>query len=85
VRKKLNGLLSKQRLNNDKAGLGFVSKKNNNNKNKRKAKPAQAKKDPIMGGKSTRDDLAGIANPHYVLFHNYYGDVYAKYVGPNDG
>jgi hypothetical protein len=38
-----------------------------------------------VDSKATRDDLAGIANPHYVLFHDYYGDVYAKYVGPNDG
>ena len=36
-------------------------------------------------GKSTHDDSAGITNPHYVLFRDYYGDVYAKYVGPNDG
>jgi hypothetical protein len=33
-------------------------------------------------GKATRDDHARIANPHYVLFRDYYGDVYAKYVGP---
>jgi hypothetical protein len=38
-----------------------------------------------VSGKATRDDLAGIANPQYVLFPDYYGDVYAKYVGPNDG
>jgi hypothetical protein len=38
-----------------------------------------------VGGKTTRDDLAGIVNPHYILFRDYYGDVYAKYVGPNDG
>ena len=25
------------------------------------------------------------ANPHYVLYCDYYGDVYAKYVGPYDG
>jgi hypothetical protein len=87
--KNFNDLLSSQRSNNDKMGLGFVSKKKKNNKEK-KAKPAQEKKDPIVGGdatrgKATRDDHAGIANPHYVLFHDYYGDVYAKYVGPNDG
>jgi hypothetical protein len=86
--KNLNDLLSKQRVFNDKMGLGFVSKKKKrkNKKNKKKkAKPAQAKKDPLVGGKATRDDLAGIANPHYVLYHDYYGDVYAIYVGPNDG
>jgi hypothetical protein len=38
-----------------------------------------------VGGKATHHDLAGIANPHYVLFRDYYGDVYAKYVGPNNG
>jgi hypothetical protein len=88
--KKLKDLLSSQRSNNDKTGLGFVSKKNKNKNKKKKAKPAQAKNDPIVGGdatrgKATRADLAGIDNPHYVLFHGYYGDVYAKYVGPNDG
>jgi hypothetical protein len=35
-------------------------------------------------GKATHDDHVGISNPHYVLFCNYYGDVYEKYVGPND-
>jgi hypothetical protein len=84
--KNLNDLLSKQKAFNDKMGLGFVSKKKKKKKNKKKkAKPGQAKKDPIMGGKATHDDLAGIAKPHYVLFRDYYGDVYAKYVGPNDG
>jgi hypothetical protein len=82
--KNLNDLLSKQNAFSDKTRLGFVSKKKKKNK-KKKAKPAQAKKDPIVGGKATHDDLAGIANPHYVLFHDYYGDVYAKYIGPNDG
>ena len=56
---------------------------------KNKAKPAQAKT-PIAGGnairgKTTRSDFAGIANPHYILYVDYYGDVYAKYVGPYDG
>jgi hypothetical protein len=65
--KNLNDLLSKQKAFNDKMGLGFVSEKKKKNK-KNKAKPAQAKKDPIVGGKATHDDLARIANPHYVLF-----------------
>jgi hypothetical protein len=85
--KNLNDLLSSQRSNNVKTGLGYISraKKKKHNK-KKKAKPAQAKKDPIMGGdatrgKTTHDDFAGNANPHYVLFNDYYGDVYAKYVG----
>jgi hypothetical protein len=31
------------------------------------------------------NDFAGKYNPHYVLLRDYYGDVYAKYVGPYDG
>ena len=27
----------------------------------------------------------GLDNPHYELFTDYYGDVYARYVGPYDG
>jgi hypothetical protein len=70
-----------------KNGLGYVSKAKKKNNKKKKVKPAQAKKDPIVGGdairgKATRDDHAGIANPHYVLFRDYCDDVYAKYVGP---
>ena len=74
-----------------KEGLGYVAKaKKKKNKNKKKTIPAQAKKNPIVGGEGTRgnttpNDFAGIANPHYVLFRDYYGDVYAKYVGPIDG
>jgi hypothetical protein len=33
----------------------------------------------------THNDFAGKYNPHYVLLRDYYGDVYAKYVGPYDG
>jgi hypothetical protein len=33
----------------------------------------------------THNDFAGKYNPHYVLLRDYYGDVYARYVGPNDG
>jgi hypothetical protein len=91
--KNLNDLLSNQRSHNLKTRLGYVSKakkKKNNNKKKKKAKPTQAKKDPIVGGdatkdKTTHDDHAGIPNPHYVLFRDYYDDVYAKYVRPSDG
>ena len=87
-KKSLDDLLSKQRSNNGKEGLGYVSKAKK--KNKKKAKPAQEKKKVIVGddaskGKVTNDDHAGISNPHYVLFKDYYGDVYAKYVGPYDG
>jgi hypothetical protein len=62
--KNLNDLLSKQKAFNDKMGLGFVSKNKKKSNKKKKAKPAQAKKDPIVGGKATHDDLAGIANHH---------------------
>jgi hypothetical protein len=33
----------------------------------------------------THHDFAGKYNPHYVLLRDYYGDVYAEYVGPYDG
>jgi hypothetical protein len=87
--KNLNDLLSNQRSNNVKTGFGYVSKAKKKNNKKKKAKPAQAKKDPIVGGdatrgKSTHGDFVGITNPHYVLLRDYYGDVYAKYVGPHD-
>ena len=74
-----------------KEGLGYVAKAKKKKKNKKKkTNPAQAKKNTIVGGEATRgnttpNDFAGIANPHYVLFRDYYGDVYAKYVGPYDG
>jgi hypothetical protein len=81
--KNLNDLLSNQRSNNGKEGIGYVSK---TSKNKKKAKPTQAKKKNVVGGNVTRDNtahnnFAGTSNPHYVLFRDYYGDVYAKYVG----
>jgi hypothetical protein len=79
----VNDLLSNQRSNNDKIGLGYVSKAKNKKKNnkKKKTKPTQGKKDQIVSGdatrgKATRDDHTGITNPHYVLFCDYYGDVY---------
>ncbi|KAK1662375.1 hypothetical protein QYE76_050534 [Lolium multiflorum] len=84
----LDDLLSKQRSNNGKEGLGYGAKAKK--ANKQKAKPAQEKKKDITNGeapkgKTINDDDAGNANPHYVLFKDYYGDVYAKYVGPYDG
>ena len=88
--KNLDDLLSNQRSNNGKEGIGFVSKTKKKNNKKKKAKPAQATKKPIVGGdatkgKATRNDFAGTNNPHYVLFRDYYGDVYAQYIGPYDG
>lgn len=74
-----------------KEGLGYVAKAKKKKKNKKKkTNPAQAKKNTIVSGEATRgnttpNDFAGKANPHYVLFRDYYGDVYAKYVGPFDG
>jgi hypothetical protein len=42
-----------------------------------------APKDRVSG--PTHNDFVGKYNPHYVLLRDYYGDVYAKYVGPYDG
>jgi hypothetical protein len=67
-----------------KEGLGYVAKE------KVKAKPAQAKKKEIASVKATRgtltrNDFAGVSNPNYALYVDYYGDVYARYIGPFDG
>jgi hypothetical protein len=41
---------------------------------------------PKVGVSSpTHNDFAGKYNPHYVLLRDYYGDVYAKYVGTYNG
>jgi hypothetical protein len=73
---------------NGREGLGYVPKKKKK-KNKKKGKPAQAKNgnmgDDATRGNTTHNDFAGKTNPHYVLIRDYYGDVYAKYVGPYDG
>ena len=54
-----------------------------------RTKPAQVKTTTVDGnatrGKTTRSDFAGHNNPNYILYTDYYGDVYAKYVGPYDG
>ena len=86
----LDDLLSKQRSNKNKYGLGYdpYAKKNDNKKNE---KPAQAKNKKVIGGDKapksnvTNKDHTGLNNPHYDLFVNYYGDIYARYVGPYDG
>ncbi|KAK1616634.1 hypothetical protein QYE76_022151 [Lolium multiflorum] len=83
----LDDLLSKQSSNNGKEGIGFNAKAKK--VNKKMTKPAQEKKKAITNGdaskgKTINDDNAGLVNPHYVLFKDYYGDVYAKYVGPYD-
>ncbi|KAK1619621.1 hypothetical protein QYE76_025138 [Lolium multiflorum] len=81
----LDDLLSKQRSNNQKYGLGYAPKPYKKN-NYKKEKPAQEKNKKVTNdgkapkGKATSGDRTG-PNNHYALF-DYYGDVYAKYVGP---
>ncbi|KAK1660264.1 hypothetical protein QYE76_048423 [Lolium multiflorum] len=75
----LDDLLSKQRSNNGKEGLGYNAKAKKTNK--QKAKPAQEKKKDITKGeapkgKTINDDDAGNANPHYVLFKDYYDQAH---------
>ncbi|KAK1652778.1 hypothetical protein QYE76_070583 [Lolium multiflorum] len=85
----LDDLLSKQRSNNQKFGLGYAPKSHKKN-NYKKEKPAQEmnKKVTNVGkaskGKTTNGDRTG-PNNHYDLFVDYYGDVYARYVGPRNG
>ncbi|KAK1664604.1 hypothetical protein QYE76_052763 [Lolium multiflorum] len=85
----LDDLLSKQRSNNQKYGLGYVPKPYKKN-NYKKEKPAQEKNKKVTNdgkapkGKATSGDRTG-PNNHYALFIDYYGDVYANYVGPRNG
>ncbi|KAK1698143.1 hypothetical protein QYE76_014840 [Lolium multiflorum] len=85
----LDDLLSKQRSNNQKHGLGYVPKPYKKN-NYKKEKPAQEKNKKVTNdgkapkGKATSGDRTG-PNNHYALFIDYYGDVYANYVGPRNG
>ncbi|KAK1650320.1 hypothetical protein QYE76_068125 [Lolium multiflorum] len=85
----LDDLLSKQRSNNQKYGLGYVPKSHKKN-NYKKEKPAQDKNKKVTNngkaskGKATSGDRTG-PNNHYALFVDYYGDVYANYVGPPNG
>ena len=89
--KSIDDLLSKERSNGEKVGIGFVSKAKKKNNKKKKAKPTQETNKTIVDSKTTsgktmsHDDFVGSANPHYVLMRDYYGDVYAQYVGPYDG
>ncbi|KAK1667608.1 hypothetical protein QYE76_055767 [Lolium multiflorum] len=62
----LDDLLSKQRSNNGKEGLGYGAKAKK--ANKKKTKPAQKKvitNDVAPKANTINDDNAGIANPHY--------------------
>ncbi|KAK1652756.1 hypothetical protein QYE76_070561 [Lolium multiflorum] len=85
----LDDLLSKQRSNNQKFGLGYVPKPYKKN-NYKKEKPAQEKNKKVTNdgkapkGKAASGDRTG-PNNHYALFVDYYGDVYANYVGPRNG
>ncbi|KAK1686843.1 hypothetical protein QYE76_047691 [Lolium multiflorum] len=85
----LDDLLSKQRSNNQKYGLGYTPKSHKKN-NYKKEKPAQDKNKKVTNngkaskGKATNGDRTG-PNDHYALFVDYYGDVYANYVGPPNG
>ncbi|KAM0872543.1 hypothetical protein ACQ4PT_038661 [Festuca glaucescens] len=85
----LDDLLSKQRSNNKKYGLGYVPKPYKKN-NYKKEMPAQEKNKKVTNdgkvpkGKATSGDRTG-PNNHYALFKDYYGDVYAEYVGPRNG
>ncbi|KAK1631554.1 hypothetical protein QYE76_005869 [Lolium multiflorum] len=85
----LDDLLSKQRSNNQNFGLGYVPKSHKKN-NYKKEKPAQDKNKKVTNvgkaskGKATSGDRTG-PNDHYALFVDYYGDVYANYVGPRNG
>jgi len=85
----LDDLLSKQRSNNKKFGLGYTPKSYKKN-NYKKEMPAQAKNKKVTNdgkapkGKATNGDRTG-PNNHYTLFTDYYGDVYAEYVGPSNG
>ena len=72
-----------------KYGLGYAPKPHKKN-NYRKEKPAQEKNKNVANGgkaskgKATSGDRTG-PNNHYDLFVDYYGDVYARYVGPRNG
>ena len=85
----LDDLLSKQRSNNQKYGLGYAPKPYKKN-NYKKEKPTQEKNKKVTNdgkaskGKATSGDRTG-PNNHYDLFVDYYGDVYAQYVGPRNG
>ncbi|KAK1604466.1 hypothetical protein QYE76_028139 [Lolium multiflorum] len=77
-------LLSKQRSNNQKHGLGYAPEPYKKN-NYKKEKPAQEKNKKVTNvGKATSGYRTG-PNNRYTLFIDYYGDVYANYVGPHNG
>ena len=74
---------------NNKEGLSYVAPVKKKEKFMKDARPAQTKKSNISSGgatrgKTTRDDFAGNDKPHYIFYVDYYGAVYAKFVGPRD-
>ena len=83
-------LLSKKRSTNKKEGLGYVPMAKKKKNKKKKAKPAQAKKNTLwvvmpQGAMPPPMTLRDILTPTIFFMCDYYGDVYAKYVGPYDG
>ncbi|KAK1631017.1 hypothetical protein QYE76_005332 [Lolium multiflorum] len=80
----LDDLLSKQRSNNQKFGLGYVPKSHKKN-NYKKEKTAQDKNKKVTNvgkaskGKATSGDRTG-PNDHYALFVDYYGVGGPKWV-----
>ena len=80
-----------QQPHKGKEGLGYVAKakKKVDNTKVNRTKPAQVKPSTAEGnatrGKTTCSNFAGTNNPNYILYIDYYGDVYAKYVGSYDG
>ena len=81
------GYVAKKK-NNKKKGKSPQAKKDNiggGNATKGKAIPRVDYPAPRGGLSGPKDDFAGITNPNYILYCDYYGDVYAKYVGPIDG
>ena len=75
-------------------GVGFVEEEKNKENLMKDARAPLAKKIPqakkvniasgATRGKTTSDDFAGKSNPHYIIYVDYYGDVYAKFVGPRN-
>src|SRR4051794_37524606 len=84
----LDDLFSKQSLPKIKHGPGYIPYAKNKYNNNKKEMPYQAKNKKVFGGNKApkgnvpKKDHTGLDNPHYELFIDYYGDVYARYVVP---
>ena len=57
---------------------------NKKKKKKKKSKSDQPKTSTTINDKTNYVGFSGANNPNYELFCDYYGDVYASYVGPFD-